>query len=95
MYSEKGLKKFAIICIIMSVIVFGFACYGLVLLSDHRHLLATDFDLLFFFGAFSVIALCVQSVAITLLSFTTRKSLGDEAEKLRTRIIELEKKIKS
>lgn len=51
MYSEKGLKKFAIICIIMSVIVFGFACYGLVLLSDHRHLLATDFDLLFFFLA--------------------------------------------
>ncbi|MFF2885841.1 hypothetical protein [Paenibacillus sp. NPDC057967] len=90
MFSETGFKRLAAVCTIISIVIIVFACYGLILLIDGSSLLDRE---VVFFGAFSVIAVSVLAILVTLLTRRTREALEDEVTFLRTRIMELEKAV--
>lgn len=92
MHSNSNLSKFTVVGVLISILILGFSCFGLILLFDRRYLLPSDYDLVFFFGAFSVVALSLISIFITLLAHRTNKTMYEELEILHSRIAEMEKK---
>jgi len=90
MFSETGFRRLAGVCTVISIVIIVFACYGLIMLIDNGSLMDRE---VIFFGAFSIIAVSVLAILVTLLTRKTREALEDEVIFLRTRIIELEKAV--
>ncbi|RJE88413.1 hypothetical protein D3P07_10430 [Paenibacillus sp. 1011MAR3C5] len=90
MLSETGLKWLAAVCTVFCIVIIVFACYGLLMLIEGGSLLDRE---VVFFGAFSVIAVSVLAILVTMLTRRTREALEDEVAFLRNRIMELEKAV--